>query len=107
MVVATEGVLVTCDAAMKAYIMHLDEEQQQDPNKGSFVINANLDDTHVLVKEDAVPFVQEKIDELQRANTFSRPSELSATGAADKNTQSTRGRKKDAGDASKKRKKDG
>ena len=79
MVRATEGVLVTCDGAMRMYILHLNEQLQQDPNStGAFVISDELDETHLLVKEDAIQMLQEKMDELQRSNTFSRPAEPAA-----------------------------
>ena len=58
-------------------------------------------------REDRARTAEEKIDELQRANTFSRPSELSATGAADKNTQPGRGRKKDDASTKKRKPRDG
>ena len=64
---ATEGVLLACDAPMRAYIMHLDEQRGKD----SFILK-DLDDRHLLVKEDAVEMIQRKVEELQASNSFSR-----------------------------------
>ena len=60
-----EGALVTCDAAMKTLIKHLDE----DTGKGGIVIK-DLDATHLLVKKDKVDFIMRKVDELMDKNTF-------------------------------------
>jgi hypothetical protein len=71
---ATEGILVTCDVAMKQYILHLDElERQQNP--AGIIISADLDDTHVLVRQSHVDFINQKVDELLSTNSFSRVNE--------------------------------
>lgn len=59
---AREGVLLTCEAAIKQYLLHVDRS-------GHFVI-ADLDQTHLLVREDAVPVIQRKLEELYDVNTY-------------------------------------
>lgn len=71
---AYEGVLITCDAAIRQYILHLDEQQQAaGAGVDSFVITRDLDETHLLVKEEAVDMIQAKVEELQASNSFTRP----------------------------------
>ena len=73
---STEGILITCDAAMRQYILHLDEQLQQDAAQGSFVLkDTQLDETHLLVKPWAEQYIREKIEELLNKNTFSREVE--------------------------------
>ena len=60
----TQGILITCDAAMREYILHLDDEMQSTP-QGGFVLRNELDETHLLVKQTAVTYIQEKVKELQ------------------------------------------
>ena len=72
---AFEGVLVTCDAALCQHILHVDEQQQKDPSKSSFVIKT-LDDRNLLIKEEAVDMIQAQILELQNRNHFSKSTEL-------------------------------
>ena len=59
-----EGALVTCDAAMKTLIKHLDEGGKQG------IVIKDLDATHLLVKKDKVEFIMRKVDELMDKNTF-------------------------------------
>ena len=87
-VIATEGVLLSCDAAMRQYILHLDETTSEEAG-GRFVINMLDDETHLFVKEVAVEYIQRKVDELQASNTFSR--------AADYEAKRVGGEEKDAG----------
>ena len=60
----SEGALVTCDAAMKTLIKHLDEGGKQG------IVIKDLDATHLLVKKDKVEFIMRKVDELMDKNTF-------------------------------------
>ena len=64
---AMEGILVECDAPIKAYLQHLDEKQQLD-GSGKFIINADLDERHLLIKEAAVEMIQQKVEELQASS---------------------------------------
>ena len=73
---ATEGVLLTCDAAIRQYILHLDEVSED--AGGRFVISTLDDATHLFVKEAAVDYIRRKVYELQASNTFSRPSDFEA-----------------------------
>ena len=90
-ITSTEGALITTDAAMRQYILHLDEKQASGAE--SFVL-AELDSTHLLVKHEAVEMIERKIDELQSTNTFSRePDGTSAKPAAIDEPKPKRGKK--------------
>ena len=82
MVNAYDGVLVSCDAPTKQFILHLDDEQVRVQKKNSFVVQ-DLDDTHLMVNEDAVDFIRHKLEELNEKNTFSR-DDLQPGGEKDK-----------------------
>ena len=66
MVNATSGFLLSCDSSLKQYILHINDELQSTQLQPSFVVQ-DLDATHLLVKKEAVPFIQSKIMELQVA----------------------------------------
>ena len=93
MVIATEGVLVTCDGALRQFILHLDEQRIQS-DQPSFVISRDLDETHLLIKEDAIAFVQEKVEELQASNSFSRSLEPFAEARAQQEGNEGKGGKR-------------
>ena len=75
---ATEGVLITCDAALNQYIQHVDEQQQRDSSSDGAFIIARLDDNNLLVKEEAVYLIQSEIEALQNRNHFSKAAETAA-----------------------------
>lgn len=60
MVNVIKGVLVTCDPAMKQFLLHLDEKMAL----GSRFITQDLDDTHLFISEDAVGQLKNQIDDL-------------------------------------------
>ena len=63
------GVLITCDAPMKQYILYLNEKERP-----QFVI-ADLDSTHLLIRDVFVEKVQQRIAqyvEEQNIDTSSR-----------------------------------
>ena len=93
---AYEGVLLTCDAPIRQYILHLDEQQQSGAGAGadSFVILSDLDDGHLLVKEEAVEMIQRKVEELQASNSFSRVPEAAAAAAEKEDRPAKKGRKR-------------
>ena len=66
MVNVIKGVLVKCDPAMKQYLLHLDETNAL----GKKFILQDLDETHLFVAEEVIPYIQDKIDELMDANSF-------------------------------------
>ena len=72
---ATQGVLVTGDASLCQHIRHVDEQATKDPNQTSFIV-AVLDETHLLVKEEAVGLIQREVKVLQDKNHFSKPAEV-------------------------------
>ena len=72
---ATQGVLVTGDASLCQHIRHVDEQATKDPNQTSFIV-AVLDETHLLVKEEAVGLIQREVKALQDKNHFSKPAEV-------------------------------
>lgn len=93
---AYEGVLVTCDPPIRQYILHLDEKQQKaGAGVDSFVIVADLDEGHLLVKQEAVEMIQQKVEELQASNSFSRPAEGSAAEKEEQPVKKPRKRKQD------------
>ena len=78
MVTMKSGVLVKCDGALKQFILHLDEQKQKEgAGADSFVLSgqeaSELDETHLLVKEDALEYIQQAIEDMQAKNSFSRP----------------------------------
>ncbi|ELR23285.1 RNA polymerase II transcription factor B subunit 5, putative [Acanthamoeba castellanii str. Neff] len=62
MVHATKGVLVTCDATMKQFLLFLDKEHH-------FIIK-DLDETHLLVDAAKATLIQEKMNEMYEENTY-------------------------------------
>ena len=74
MVKATEGLLIECDPALSQYIRHVDEQQCKDPAKTSFIL-AILDDSNLLVKEDALSLIMIEVQELQDRNHFAKAAE--------------------------------
>ena len=50
---------------MKQYILHLDRQLRGEDPVAAFVLNENLDDSHLLIKDEAVEYVQRKVEELQ------------------------------------------
>lgn len=63
------GVLVACDIPIKQFLLWLDE--QQDNGAGTRFIIADLDDTHVFVKHDAVSLIRRELDKLFEENQYS------------------------------------
>lgn len=66
MVNCMPGVLVACDIPIKQFLLYL--EDKQDP--GLRFIIANLDDTHLLVKQDAVALIRRELDKLFEENQY-------------------------------------
>lgn len=69
MVNVTKGVLLTCDAAVKQFLVHLDETGAV----GQRFIISDLDDTHLFIIADVLDYLQEKLDELMDSNSFVDP----------------------------------
>ncbi|KAL1524299.1 hypothetical protein AB1Y20_019202 [Prymnesium parvum] len=90
---ATAGTLLTCDAAMKQFVLHLDD-QRRSAGEPSFILKDPGDAVHLLVKPDSVTFIREQMAELQNSNAFSRDEAMPEKGAAEK-----KGRPKKGGDA--------
>jgi hypothetical protein len=59
----SEGVLVSADPAAIAYLIHLDQKEQ-------FIIDKDLDETHLLVLKHKVEFINKKLEELADKNHF-------------------------------------
>lgn len=66
MVNLVKGVLVTCDPAMKQFLLHLDEKQAF----GKKFILLNLDETHLFISVDIVETLQNKFDDLMDRISF-------------------------------------
>ena len=77
MVNAYPGTLVTCDVPIKQFILHLDEQQQREAGWDSFVVQ-DLDETHLLVQEERLAFIQDKLTDLQDSNAYQRTEEGNA-----------------------------
>lgn len=67
-----KGALLSCDAPIRQYILHLNSQK---PGEERFVID-ELDDTHVFVQASAVPFVQEAVKEWHEKHAYRDPSGL-------------------------------
>lgn len=65
MVNAVDGLLISCDVPAKEFLVWLDENQ---PTR--FIIT-DLDETHLFVKEQALPFIQEELNKLYEENQYS------------------------------------
>ena len=78
--VVLEGVLISCDAAMKELILKIDvdyvAEQHQGDREKAFIINKDLGRVPLARKDDPqiLQMIQEKIEEVQKKNSFSRPN---------------------------------
>jgi hypothetical protein len=68
MVTCEPGVLVVCDIPIKQFLLYLDEKQD---GPGARFIIANLDDTHLFVKQDAINLIREELDKLFEENQYS------------------------------------
>ena len=62
---ATRGVFITCDIPIKEFLLHLNRQED-----GKIVLE-DLDDTHLFVTEESIPFIRQKLDELYNENQFS------------------------------------
>ena len=60
MVNVTKGVIVTCDPAMKQFLLHLDEKMELGVK---FVIQ-DLDETHLFISVECVERLKDRIDDL-------------------------------------------
>uniref|UniRef100_A0A4W6CFY5 General transcription and DNA repair factor IIH subunit TFB5 n=3 Tax=Lates TaxID=8186 RepID=A0A4W6CFY5_LATCA len=66
MVNVHKGVLVECDAAMKQFLLYLDETMAL----GKKFILKDLDDTHLFILAEVVQTLQERVGELMDQNSF-------------------------------------
>ena len=60
------GYLMTCDPAMKQFILHLSEERIE----GAPFVLADLDATHLLINEDYVDRVKARVSEYVYTKTI-------------------------------------
>lgn len=66
MVNVTKGILIGCDAAMKQFLLHLDETNAL----GKRFIIQDLDDTHLFISADILETLQNKVDDLMDQMSF-------------------------------------
>ena len=80
MVKVEKGTLLTCDPAIKEYLLYLQEEFQIPRD---FIMH-DLSDTKIIVQSKYVKVIQDKIDELMKKNTFpvGQTNNLSGQGKA-------------------------
>ena len=69
MVNFNKGILVTCDPAMKQFILHLQETNEF----GYVFIIQDLDEEHLFLADDPklLGKIQDRIDELMERNSYS------------------------------------
>lgn len=72
MVVAKKGVLLTCDATVKVFVLQLNEKR--DPDK-KFVL-ADLDETHLFVHKSAAEDIRKEVDHFLDKNTYQKPDHV-------------------------------
>ena len=101
MVTMKSGVLVKCDGALKQFILHLDEQKQKEgAGADSFVLSgqeaSELDELHLLVKEDALEYIQQAIEDMQAKNSFSRPDAAAQEREANQQPAKKQRKKKEA-----------
>ncbi|XP_017790166.1 PREDICTED: general transcription factor IIH subunit 5 [Habropoda laboriosa] len=66
MVNVTKGLLVECDAAMKQFLLHLDETFAL----GRKFIIQDLDERHLFISSDILDTLQTKVDDLMDQISF-------------------------------------
>lgn len=66
MVHLMKGILVECDAAMKEFLIHLDDTKAL----GRKFIIQDLDDTHVFIAADILDTLQTRVDDLMDRLSF-------------------------------------
>ena len=101
MVTMKSGVLVKCDGALKQFILHLDEQKQKEgAGADSFGLSgqeaSELDELHLLVKEDALEYIQQAIEDMQAKNSFSRPDAAAQEREANQQPAKKQRKKKEA-----------
>ncbi|KAK9791174.1 hypothetical protein WJX73_007099 [Symbiochloris irregularis] len=69
MVTATPGELLTCDVPTREFIISLNASRSQD---SKFLLE-DLDDTHLFVKKEKVPWLREQMQDFQSQITFEAP----------------------------------
>lgn len=60
------GMFISCDIPVKEFLKWLDENQ----SAGKFII-ADLDETHLFVSEQALPFIRQELNKLYEENQYS------------------------------------
>lgn len=80
MVKVEKGTLLTCDPAIKEYLLYLKDEFRLPRD---FIIH-DLSETNIIVKSEFVRTIQNLIDELMSTNTFpvGQTNNLSGQGKA-------------------------
>lgn len=63
MLTASKGVLVQCDPSIRALILQID-------SKTPGIVLEELDDTHLLIKQDQVKNVKEELNKLLSLNIY-------------------------------------
>lgn len=68
---ATKGALVQCDPSIRALIMQIDAQLRG-------IVLEELDDTHLLILPDMIPYVKSELNKLLSKNIYN-PFEEEAT----------------------------
>lgn len=75
MVTATQAVLVTCDVPTREYLSWLDKQVNQSGYRQNPFIIRELDDKHLLIREDMVDFVHQQVKAFNNKNVYTPPVE--------------------------------
>lgn len=70
MVTASSGTLLTCDVPTRQFLIWLNKQ-----TKGEAFIIRELDDTHLLVKDNYVDFVVQQVKAFNNKNVYTPPVE--------------------------------
>jgi len=63
------GVLIECEPAIKSIIVHIDSKQRND------IIIEDLDESHLVVKENMVLILKQKLEEVSCPANFASPAD--------------------------------
>ena len=63
MLTASKGVLVQCDPSIRALVLQID-------SKSPGIVLEELDDTHLMIKQDQVQYVKNELNKLLSMNIY-------------------------------------
>lgn len=72
MLTASKGTLVQCDPSIRALILQIDLQRPG-------IVLEELDETHLLIKIDTVPYVKSELNRMLAANVYNPFEEINAS----------------------------